>query len=459
MATSLAGTALSALPPSAVLANADELLTAAEATLAAGVTSINSAIKNLYNAVEPWVEWGFDVAAYVVSWIPWVGLLSPQIPILYDFGEAIVRSIVFNVTDWLFGPLPFLTGLRNVIGDTWDASWNLLWDELDWLLPPLPPLPPIPPCPQILCDGVIGNTVVAASGVLRDVSLGIWSLWDNPIKPLIDGGVDLANDVFDALAWIPFVPLIKFETNAVWDVTQGLVNPLVGFAKDMITAGDAAVADFFEHGLFTAVANAASATWESITLRGGEAIDAVVTFLKAQWDYFTGGFLGNPAAVRSVEPEQKATLLSAYEGIAGSPIAKVSDTVEHGGQPEVREVVPADGGQPESAVNPVAGPSDQESADAPGHSPQDRSSAEADGATTQETPPTTIGKTKMNPERPKKPRSDSSGIERSNPPDNRAGNHKVGNNAEKHGKGGGVPAAAAHAESAGSSAGSDASAA
>src|SRR6476646_7830249 len=37
------------------------------------------AIKSTYDAIEPWVEWCFEVATYVVGWIPWVGWLSGQI--------------------------------------------------------------------------------------------------------------------------------------------------------------------------------------------------------------------------------------------------------------------------------------------------------------------------------------------------------------------------------------------
>lgn len=286
-------------------------------------TGINSAIKNIYYAVEPWVEWGFDVAAYVVSWIPWVGWFAPQISILYDFGEAIVQSIVFNVTDWLTAGLPFLTGLRNVISDAWDAGWNLLWDELDWLLPPLPPLPPIPPCPDILCGGVIANTIVAGSTVLRDASLWIWDLWNDPIKPVIDNGVGIANNVMDALSWVPFVPLIKFETNSVWDIVQAEGDALVGFAQDMIVAGNQAVADFFDRGFFVAAANAIGATWDSILLRGGQAIAGLGAFLKAQWDYFTGGFLDQQSGLRSEQREiaEVAEVSAADSGLSGIPTA------------------------------------------------------------------------------------------------------------------------------------------
>jgi len=107
--------------------------------------SIDSVIKNVYNAIEPWVEWGFDVAAYAVGWIPYVGWLAPQISIFYDFGERIVRSITFNVADWLGGNISFWDGLVNVGIDTINSFIYLANDQLAFWLPPLPPIPPIGP--------------------------------------------------------------------------------------------------------------------------------------------------------------------------------------------------------------------------------------------------------------------------------------------------------------------------
>ncbi len=106
-------------------------------------TSIGSSIKGIYNAVEPWVEWGFDVAAYAVGWIPWVGWLAPQITIFYDFGEMIVRSITFNIADWLDNRVSFAQGLVNVGVDTINAFIFLANAQLAFWLPPLPPIPPI----------------------------------------------------------------------------------------------------------------------------------------------------------------------------------------------------------------------------------------------------------------------------------------------------------------------------
>jgi hypothetical protein len=64
--------------------------------------------------------------------------------IFYNFGERIVRSITFNVADWLFGPLLFSQGLVNVAVDSWNALVQLGIDQWNFWLPPLPPLPPLP---------------------------------------------------------------------------------------------------------------------------------------------------------------------------------------------------------------------------------------------------------------------------------------------------------------------------
>ncbi|MCV7216901.1 hypothetical protein H7J51_16630 [Mycobacterium crocinum] len=114
------------------------------ATPIPGTTSANTAIKNIYNVVEPWVRYGFELATYAVGWVPYVGWLSGQIMIFYNFGERITRSITFNVADWLFGPLPFIQGLTNVARDSWNALVQLGIDEWNFFLPPLPPLPPLP---------------------------------------------------------------------------------------------------------------------------------------------------------------------------------------------------------------------------------------------------------------------------------------------------------------------------
>lgn len=105
--------------------------------------SLSSGIKNIYNVIEPWVQWGFEVATYAVGWIPWVGYLAPQIMIFYNLGERIVRSITFNIADWIGGSVSFVQGLRNVAVDTINSFIYFANDQLAFWLPPLPPFPPI----------------------------------------------------------------------------------------------------------------------------------------------------------------------------------------------------------------------------------------------------------------------------------------------------------------------------
>lgn len=107
-------------------------------------TSVGTSIKGIYNAVEPWVRYGFELATYAVGWVPYVGWLAPQIMIFYNFGERIARSITFNVADWIDGNITFAQGLGNVAVDTINSFIFLANDQLAFWLPPLPPIPPLP---------------------------------------------------------------------------------------------------------------------------------------------------------------------------------------------------------------------------------------------------------------------------------------------------------------------------
>lgn len=106
--------------------------------------SIGSAIINTYNAIEPWVRYGFELATYAVGWVPYVGWLSGQIMIFYNFGERIARSITYNIAYFLDGQVSFIQGLANVTNDTINSFIQLGVDQWNFWLPPLPPFPPFP---------------------------------------------------------------------------------------------------------------------------------------------------------------------------------------------------------------------------------------------------------------------------------------------------------------------------
>jgi hypothetical protein len=114
---------------------------------AAVAASLGDTIKAGYLFIEPWVAYGFNLAAYAASFVPYVGYLASQINIFYYLFEPIVQASLFNAIDWLQGTITFSQGLSNVFAVT-TASINLfIHNEINWLfgyiLPPLPPLPPI----------------------------------------------------------------------------------------------------------------------------------------------------------------------------------------------------------------------------------------------------------------------------------------------------------------------------
>jgi hypothetical protein len=118
------------------------LTNAAAAPAANG--AIANGIENAYNAIEPWVFYGFQLAQYAVGWVPWVGWLAPQITIFYTLIEPIVQSGLFNTLDWLSGSITFAHGLNNFVADTAASINAFIYNEIHFFLPPLPPLPPLP---------------------------------------------------------------------------------------------------------------------------------------------------------------------------------------------------------------------------------------------------------------------------------------------------------------------------
>ncbi len=117
------------------------------AVVPAAFNSIATAIKNGYLAIEPWVQYGFQLLSYAVGYVPWVGFLAPQINFLYNLIEPIVQSGLFNILDWLTGMISFSQGLSNFFAATASSINFFIQTEINWFLGFLPPLPPLPPFP------------------------------------------------------------------------------------------------------------------------------------------------------------------------------------------------------------------------------------------------------------------------------------------------------------------------
>lgn len=121
---------------------------AAQAAPAAVIpVSWATAIENFYNVVEPYVQYGFNLASYFAGWVPYVGILAPQINIFYYLFEPMVQAALFNSLDWLAGTITFSQGLNNFWSATSASINQFLVNEYNWFRSFLPPLPPWPPLP------------------------------------------------------------------------------------------------------------------------------------------------------------------------------------------------------------------------------------------------------------------------------------------------------------------------
>jgi hypothetical protein len=161
--------------------------------------AIGSSIKDIYNSVEFWVDYGFEVGAWAFGWVPWIGWLAPQIwPIGYTLGESIVRSIVFNTADWLDGNVGFGEGLVNVGQDTIQAFINFGIAEWNFWLPnlPIPPLPGIFTAQQTTT--LMGPTTTPLAGFANPAG-GLLEGVTAPVRNGIGFGAGLVRDTIDGI--------------------------------------------------------------------------------------------------------------------------------------------------------------------------------------------------------------------------------------------------------------------
>jgi hypothetical protein len=260
--------------------------------------SIGSSIIDIYEFVEPWVHYGFEIAQYVVGWIPWVGWLAPQIDIFYHLGERIVRSITFNIANWLDGNVSFGQGLVNVGVDTINSFITFGIDQWDfWIGFPLPPLPGIFTTPE-QATMLAGAPEVGVTNVASDLV--------NAVYVPIRNGIDYGVNVFQAvLAPIPVVRIAGDQVNLLWDT---LVRPIA----------DSAVDDLI-NPVLNAPLNINSYINGAIAV-GSTTVNSLIATGFAEVDYFLGGpFLSEANTVNSTE--FKMSEVSTVPSIVKTPFA------------------------------------------------------------------------------------------------------------------------------------------
>ena len=140
--------------------------TAAAAPRAAAVTNgVESAIKNTYNAVEPWVAWGFQLTQWGLGFVPGLWWVAPGVSLAYYSIEPLVQAGVYSFADVL--GLDFAQIGPDVQQGIQQSAQNFVNYSLAWIqsLIPFPPLPPFPPRPGAAVAGPAASTVRAAAAL------------------------------------------------------------------------------------------------------------------------------------------------------------------------------------------------------------------------------------------------------------------------------------------------------
>ncbi len=114
------------------------------------LTSAASVIINTYDALEPWVAYGFELADYALSFVPGLWWIAPAIDLAYFSIEPLVQAGVYSFAYLINGQFADI-GPTLALG-VQEAVDNFIFFGIAWIgslipLPPLPPFPPIPPFP------------------------------------------------------------------------------------------------------------------------------------------------------------------------------------------------------------------------------------------------------------------------------------------------------------------------
>lgn len=130
------------------LAAATPAMSNAAAVSAAAIlpVSLGDAIEAFYLTAQPWVQWGVNVLAWAVGYVPYIGwLVAPQINFLYYLWQPIFESLLFNTINFLDGTVSFSQGIANILSATQESINGFIINEALWIRGFFPPPPPISP--------------------------------------------------------------------------------------------------------------------------------------------------------------------------------------------------------------------------------------------------------------------------------------------------------------------------
>ncbi|WKG02094.1 hypothetical protein [Mycolicibacterium sp. HK-90] len=305
-----------------------------------------------YQFIQYWVDYGVELAEWVVDWIPYGYLIGDQINIFYwDLIRPIADGYFYG---WLVpvvnDPLNlnvWWDGFVNTVDAAVNAGINFGIAEFNyffgWILPPLPPLPGLATTQTLAASqslfpnlrNVIGDVVLPPADFVTDAAVntinGAYDVVHNAANFVVDG----ADDVLDALR----LDFVSRQLDINYDLISALSAQGVGLTTDLIQVPDRYLNDVLANGegLLEALGTEARFVGNSLTTHGNAALNAVGNYVEDQINYFTPGVAATESGpttteVAKVPTSVRASLQETVDSTAEQtePSQKPASTVTNG---------------------------------------------------------------------------------------------------------------------------------
>jgi hypothetical protein len=215
-------------------------ITAIATQLTSVTAPIEVAIKNTYNAVEPWAAWGAALGQWALGFVPGLWWFAPGVSLAYYTAEPLVQAGVYSFADVVgldfaqIGP-DISTGITQSFNNA--VSYGLAW--LNSLVP-LPPLPPFPPRPGAavnaapIAPAAATTTVVpgpSAKSFTTPIEVAIKNTY-NAVEPWARYGmqwVDYVAGLIPIVNWFsPAIPLAYYSIEPLFRAGTYATADLIG---------------------------------------------------------------------------------------------------------------------------------------------------------------------------------------------------------------------------------------
>lgn len=208
-------------------------------------TSPGDWIINGYNAIEPWIQYGVELGAWAVGWLPWpIGLAGAQLNISYSGLQPITQALVYS-TAYL------IDGQFDLIGPTITEGLqtgvkNFIQGEIAWFASFFPPLPPITfpvlpgaatvPAPTGRAEVLVADSARVAPSATEPVSETVADPASGPVAEPDSGPVsEVSGPVSelvtqpespdDAAAALPAASVVSADATTAADIAPRVSRP------------------------------------------------------------------------------------------------------------------------------------------------------------------------------------------------------------------------------------------